>query len=49
MDGGCRHVMLNMQYRMHSDIAFCINRTFYEGNLRHDPSTLDRSNVLMFF
>lgn len=30
MTNGCKYFMLNIKYRMHPDIPFCINKVFYD-------------------
>ncbi len=48
MGAGCRYTMLNVQYRMHPDIAHCVNELFYDGNIANHPSTRSRPDARLF-
>ncbi len=48
MDAEWNYTMLNVQYRMHPDIAHCVNELFYDGRIINDPSVLGRSDVHLF-
>ena len=40
--------MLNVQYRMHPDIAHCVNELCHDGRITNDPSVLGRADAHLF-
>lgn len=48
MNTGIRPIVLTLQYRMDPGISAFPNRTFYDGILVNDPSTVDRPMSRMF-
>lgn len=48
MNGGCEYLRLNVQYRMHPDISSCVNKLFYDANVRDSPSTFNRPDAERF-
>ncbi len=44
----CNYTMLNVQYRMHPDIAHYMNELFYDDRTMNDPSILGRPDVHLF-